>query len=131
VFFQWQHQKDELIKAFKARGITFEVIDGTVTSGKKRAEIEQHFQRGFYRCLLLQPQSTAHGLTLTRATTAIWASPTINYEHWKQGNHRHDRAGQTERTETIVLVAPGTKDVEVYENCMVKGVKAYKLLDNM
>lgn len=131
VFFQWQHQKDELIKEFNARGITFEVIDGSVTSGKKRSEIEQHFQRGFYRCLLLHPQSTAHGLTLTRATTAIWASPTINYEWWKQGNHRHDRAGQTERTETIVLVAPGTKDVQVYENCMLKGERAYKLLDNM
>ncbi len=129
VFFQWDHQKQELIKQLEERGLSYAIIDGTVTSAKKRNEIAQHFQRGFYRTLLLHPQSTAHGLTLTRATAAIWASPTINQEWWKQANHRHDRAGQTQRTETIVVIAQGTKDVEVYEKCMLKGERAYKLLE--
>ena len=35
----------------------------------------------------------------------IWASPTYNLEHWLQGNRRIYRAGQTQKTETIVVLA--------------------------
>jgi SNF2 family DNA or RNA helicase len=52
---------------------------------------------------------------LTRATTAIWASPTYNLEHFIQGNHRIYRAGQTRKTETILVTAKGTIEHRVYQ----------------
>jgi SNF2 family DNA or RNA helicase len=61
------------------------------------------------------PQSAGHGLTLTKATTIIWASPTYNAEHYQQFNRRIYRAGQTQRTEIIRIAAENTWEEEVYD----------------
>lgn len=125
VFFIWKHQKDMLIEELKKRKITYTLLDGSVTDRKKLANV-QHFQAGFYRVVLAHPQSAAHGLTLTKGTSTIWASPTYNLEHWIQGNKRIHRAGQKEKTETVNLIAEGTIEEHVYNVlCMKKG----KLID--
>lgn len=128
VFFNWRHQRDELIKEFKARGITFGLIDGSVPS-KQREQYVTDFQAGFYRVILAHPQSAAHGLTLTRGTSTIWCSPTHNLEHFIQGNRRIYRAGQKNKTETVVVVAKDTIEGAVYERCAAKGAKQDSVLD--
>lgn len=128
VFFNWTHQRDELVKEFEKREVTYTIIDGS-TSPNARHEAVDLFQKGFYRVLLAHPASAGHGLTLTRATTTIWASPTYNLEHFLQGNRRIYRAGQTQRTETIVVVAQGTIDENVVEKLTAKNHRQLKLLD--
>lgn len=130
VFFNWAHQRDLLITELEARKLPFAVIDGT-TSKTDRAQIVEYFQKGFYRVVLIHPQSGAHGLTMTRATTTIWASPTANLEHFIQGNHRAYRAGQTLRTETIVIVARGTQDEKVYLAAQGKKISTAALLNEL
>jgi SNF2 family DNA or RNA helicase len=127
VFFQWNHQRDQLIKEFDSRGITYVVIDGHSTD-KERHEAVKNFQSGFYRVVLAHPKSAAHGLTLTRGTATIWASPTYNLEHWLQGNRRIYRAGQKDKTETIVVVAPGTIEERVALRLQEKDTKQMDLL---
>ena len=127
VFFNWEHQRDLLSKEFDDRGITFAVIDGK-TSSKERTQIVEFYQAGFYRVVLLHPQSAAHGLTFTKATTTIWTSPTPNLEHFVQGNRRAYRAGQTLRTESIVIVAKNTIDVKVYGALQGKNMNMNALL---
>lgn len=127
VFFNWQHQKDHLIAEFKKKGLTYAVIDGS-TSDKQRKEAVDLFQQGFYRVLLAHPQSAAHGLTLTKGTATIWASPTYNLEHWLQGNRRIYRAGQTQKTETIVVLAPGTVEDKVFQKLSDKNVRQTNML---
>ena len=112
VFFIWKHQAKFLEELFKASGIPCCRIDGTT---KDKAKVVREFQKGYYQVCLAQPQSAAHGLTLTRATTAIWASPTYNLEHFIQGNHRIYRAGQKRKTETIMVTAKGTIENRVYQ----------------
>lgn len=128
VFFNWTHQRDQLIKEFEARGITYTVIDGEV-SAKDRKTAVDHFQAGFYRVLLAHPASAAHGLTLTRGTTTIWASPTYNLEHFIQGNRRTYRAGQKKRTETIVVLAANTIETNVFEKLNDKNTRQMNMLD--
>ncbi len=128
VFFNWTHQREELIKEFKKRGITYAVIDGN-TSDKARKEAVDLFQSGFYRVLLAHPQSAAHGLTLTKGTATIWASPTYNLEHFLQGNRRIYRAGQTQKTETIVVLAPGTVEDKVYAKLQEKDARQGNMLE--
>lgn len=128
VFFNWSHQREELIKEFKKRGITYAVIDGN-TSDKARKEAVDLFQSGFYRVLLAHPQSAAHGLTLTKGTATIWASPTYNLEHFLQGNRRIYRAGQTQKTETIVVLAPGTVEDKVYAKLLEKDARQGNMLE--
>lgn len=127
VFFNWQHQKDHLIAEFKKKGLTYAVIDGS-TSDKQRKEAVDLYQAGFYRVLLAHPQSAAHGLTLTKGTATIWASPTYNLEHWLQGNRRIYRAGQTQKTETIVVLAPGTVEDKVFQKLTDKNVRQTNML---
>lgn len=127
VFFLWRHQRDMLIEEFKRRGLTHTIIDGSVTR-RKRDEAVEMYQQGFYRVLLAHPQSAAHGLTLTRGTSTIWSSPTYNLEHWLQGNRRIYRAGQTQKTETINVIASDTIEERVYHVLTTKNVKVVDLL---
>ena len=128
VFFHWRHQRDLLMEEFTKRGITFAVIDGSVKE-QDRMEAVKDYQNGFYRVMLAHPASAAHGLTLTRGTTTIWASPTYNLEHWLQGNRRTYRAGQTQRTETISILAKGTIEELVYQRLADKNVKQINILE--
>lgn len=128
VFFLWKHQRDMLIKAAEAQGLTYCVIDGEATD-KERTDAVRNFQAGFYRVCFAHPQSAAHGLTLTKGTRTIWASPTYNLEHFLQGNKRIYRTGQTEKTETIVITAPGTLEEKVWMRLQEKSLKQGDLLE--
>jgi SNF2 family DNA or RNA helicase len=128
VMFYWKHQRDQLVKLAEARGLTFAVIDGTVSQGE-RERIVSDFQKGFYRTAFLHPKSAAHGLTLTRGVATIWPSATPNLEWYLQGLKRIHRIGQKEKTETIMLVAPDTIEEQVYEALMGKNIKLSTLLD--
>lgn len=128
VAFNWHHQKDELLKLAKKAGLTFAVIDGT-TPDKARIEAVSEFQAGRLNVIFAHPQSAGHGLTLTKGTTTIWASPTYNAEHYEQFNRRIYRAGQTQKTETILIAARNTIDEEVYKKLNGKLEKMTNLLE--
>ena len=130
VFFNWEHQRDELVREAERRGLSFAVYDGS-TNDRARVGIVKDYQAGQYRVLFAHPQSAGHGLTLTRGTATIWASPTYNLEHFLQGLKRIHRIGQTERTETIVVVAEGTIDEKVWQSLQDKKVKMADLLEGL
>jgi len=119
VAFNWKHERDALIELANKEGITYDVIDGTVPA-EKRKDIVARFQAGQIKVLFCHPQSASHGLTLTRASTVIWCSPTYNAEHYQQFNQRIYRAGQTQKTETILIQARGTWEPEVYKKLNTK-----------
>lgn len=114
VFFWWEHQREALKREADKEGIEYEVIDGTVND-RRRVEIIRAFQEGRYQTLFLQPESAAHGITLTRATASIWASPTYRPDIMRQGLARVYRAGQDKLTENIMICARGTVDERVYD----------------
>ena len=128
VFFYWKHQRDELIKLAKARGVRYAVYDGA-TSDKARAEITEHFQAGFYQVVFAHPKSAAHGLTWTKARTTIWPSATPNLEWYLQGLKRIHRIGQKDKTETIMVIASNTIEERVAESLAAKDAKQLTLLE--
>lgn len=128
VFFQWRHQRVELMKALEKRKTKVGFIDGSV-SQKRRHTLVQNFQAGKLRALLLQPQSGSQGLTLTKGTSVIWASPTYDPKFFRQGLHRIRRAGQTQRTECVTIVAPGSCEANVYAKMRKKDARMMTLLD--
>jgi len=130
VFFNWTHQRDELIKEAKKRGISFAVFDGT-TSARDRTTLVKDYQAGKYRVLFAHPQSAGHGLTLTKGVATIWASPTYNLEHFLQGLKRVHRIGQTQKTETIMIIAENTIDEVVWQALQDKKVKLVELLEGL
>ena len=82
--------RDFLLK----NGTTCEVIDGSVSVGK-RSDVVQRFQsQPDPKVLVIQPQAASHGLTLTAADTIIWYAPCTSVETYLQANARIDRPGQ-------------------------------------
>ena len=60
VAFNWSHQKEALCQLADKMGITYGVIDGSV-SAKKRAEVVTEFQAGNLQVVFCHPQSAGHG----------------------------------------------------------------------
>lgn len=114
VFFNWSHQKHQLAAEADKRGVTYEIIDGTVPN-TRRAEIVEAYQAGFFQTLFLHPKTGAHGLTLTKGTATIWASPIYEPDYLKQGKHRIYRGGQSMPTETILIEAEDTVEARVFD----------------
>lgn len=130
VFMYWHHQKHELVKSLKKKDLPFAIIDGSVSLGNREKAVED-FQAGKLRAMLLQPQSAAHGLTLTKATATIWPGPPPqhNLEHFLQGNRRMLRRGLDHETETLTVVAEGTGEQRVYDRIGIKQTRQQTLLD--
>lgn len=128
VFFAWKHQKECLIAEAKKRKLNYTLIDGTVNDKARQLAVKD-FQAGLHRILFAHPQSAGHGLTLTRGTATIWASPTPNLEHYLQGLKRIHRIGQTEKTETIMVLAPNTIEEKVYDSLVAKDARMSTLLE--
>lgn len=128
VGFQWRHQRDGLVEALERHGIdNFAILDGE--HNRNTTQLVDDFQAGKYRCLLAHPQAAGHGLTLTAAKTTIWASPTWNAELFEQLNRRIYRAGQTERTETIMIAAQDTVEEKVIAKLLGKTETQNSALD--
>jgi SNF2 family DNA or RNA helicase len=127
VAFNWKHERNALTHLADKKGFSYEVIDGE-TPAHKRVDIVDRFQAGQIKVLFAHPQSASHGLTLTKATTCIWCSPTYNAEHFQQFNRRIYRAGQSSKTETILIAARDTWEEKVYEKLNGKLGKMENLL---
>lgn len=113
VAFNYRHERQALCARAEKRGITYGVIDGSATP-RQREKVVSDFQDGKIKAIFAHPQSAGHGLTLTKGTSTIWASPTYNAEHFQQFNARIYRKGQTRKTETICICASNTKEEDVY-----------------
>ena len=128
VIFLWKHQRDAMIAEAIKRGVKYAVLDGE-TNDKARDDIVTAFQAGVYQVIFGHPKTVAHGYTMTRGTTTIWASPTYDLEWFKQGSKRMHRIGQTKKTETIIVMAKDTIDEKAYELMAGKNARMTNLLD--
>ena len=128
VAFNWTHQRDALIELAKKSGYTYAVIDGSISIADRNQAVSD-FQSGLTKVLFAHPASASHGLTLTKGTTTIWASPTYDAEKYQQFNRRIYRAGQTQKTETILVAGASTIDVKAYQKLEAKVTKMSNLLE--
>lgn len=96
-----------------ADGHTVEVINGTVSAGK-RSDIFRAFQGSINpRIIVADPRTMAHGLTLTAASTIMWYGPTDQPEIYTQANGRINRPGQT-KSMLVVRLASTSIEREIY-----------------
>lgn len=105
IFCNFRHSIDMVQNFLNQHGITNDTIHGGV-SAKRRAEIFNAFQTTpTPHVLVIQPQSAAHGVTLTAANTIIWFGPVTSAEIWLQANARVHRAGQRNPCLVVKLVS--------------------------
>ena len=118
VFAPFKHVIDLLVDKLRTDKVTCDVIRGDVPASR-RTEIFKRFQeQDDPRVLVIQPQSAAHGVTLTAANTVVWWGPTSSLETYAQANARVHRSGQKHHCTVIQLQGSGVEK------------QVYRLLDN-
>lgn len=100
VFAAFRAAVEGITNFFKSKKVNAEYIHGDV-SQNRRAALINDFQNGSLNVLIIQPQSTSHGVTLTAADTIVWQSLVPSGEVYNQANGRITRIGQT-RKQTII-----------------------------
>lgn len=114
VFVPFRHTINILADKLRKDGIPTEVISGSVPAGA-RTDIFKRFQtQRDPRVLVIQPQSAAHGVTLTAANTVVWWGPTSSLETYAQANARVHRSGQKHHC-TVVQLAGSPVEKRVYK----------------
>lgn len=118
----------ELLGAVLGKRYEVGIIHGDV-SHAERTRIFTEFQKtDRIRVLVAHPATMAHGLTLTKANTIIWASPTTSLELYEQANARITRSGQGQNT-FIVHIAGTKVEQHVYNRLRKKAALQGALLD--
>jgi SNF2 family DNA or RNA helicase len=113
VFVPFRHTIDILTDKLRKDGITVDVIKGDVPVSK-RTDIFKRFQtQSDPKVLVIQPQSAAHGVTLTAADTVVWWGPTSSLETYAQANARVHRSGQKHPC-TVVQLQGSAIEKRVY-----------------
>jgi SNF2 family DNA or RNA helicase len=114
VFVPFRHAITILADRLKSEKISAEVVNGEV-SAQKRADIFHAFQTtDDPRVLVIQPQSAAHGITLTAADTIVWFGPIASVETWLQANERINRPPQKNKM-TIIKICGSPIEKRVYK----------------
>jgi len=80
-----------------------EVVDGSVSASKRNRIFKDFQETAQPRVILAHPGTMAHGLTLTAATTIVWAAPVTSTETFLQANARISRPGQTKTAHIVML----------------------------
>jgi len=114
VFVPFKHVISILAGKLQADGITAKIISGDVPVNK-RTDIFTRFQTTQDpRVLIIQPQSAAHGVTLTAADTVVWWGPVPSLETYAQANARVHRSGQRHPT-TVVQLQGSSVERHIYQ----------------
>lgn len=99
VFTGFRAAVEGVTKFFKDKKVNAEFIHGSVGQNT-RASLINDFQNGDLNVLVIQPQSSAHGITLTAADTVVWHGLVPSGEVYRQANGRITRIGQR-RKQTV------------------------------
>jgi SNF2 family DNA or RNA helicase len=104
IFALFRSSIDTINTHMAKQGIKSEIIQGDVPPSK-RADIIRRFQNEpDLRVLVMQPQATAHGITLTAADTVVFYGPLMSVEQYIQCIARADRKGQNSDKVTVIHI---------------------------
>jgi len=104
-----------IVEFLRKHGIDVEEIHGGVTA-THRGDIINRFQNSpSPRVLVLQPQATAHGITLTAADTVVFFGPLMSVEQYVQAISRADRKGQDSSKVTVIQLQSSPIEKKMFE----------------
>jgi SNF2 family DNA or RNA helicase len=104
VFVPYRNSIELLHAKLTKDGVACAVISGGVAASDRSTIFHEFQTTPNPRVLIIQPQSAAHGVTLTAADTVVWWGPTASLEIYDQANARVHRKGQTHKCTVVQLV---------------------------
>lgn len=128
VFVPFIHTIDVVARFLNDNHITTEVIKGSVSATARTQIIKRFQEQTDPRVLIIQPQSAAHGITLTAADTVVFWSPVMSVETYLQCIARIDRVGQ-KNSMTVVHLQGSDVERRMYTMLQGKVDTHQKLVD--
>ena len=115
----------EIIAGVLKRKYSVGKIHGDVPKAERDLIFQQFQKESAPRILVAHGATMSHGLTLTAASTIIWATPTMSHETYQQANARITRSGQKMKT----LIAATKAEEAVFSRLKKKGNMQDAILD--
>ena len=115
IFALFRSAIDTISTFLKKNGIDTEEIHGGITATKRADIIRRFQQQAAPRVLVMQPQASAHGITLTAADTVIFYGPLMSVEMYLQCIARADRKGQNSDKVTVVHIQSSPIEVRMFK----------------
>jgi SNF2 family DNA or RNA helicase len=120
IFAMFRSSIDTIVTYLAKHGYGVGQIHGDV-SASKRGQIINDFQTtDNIRVLVMQPQATAHGITLTAADTVVFFGPLMSVEQYVQCIARADRKGQDSDKVTVVHIESSPIEKKLFKAMSTK-----------
>lgn len=127
IFINFVESAKYIQKELKKRRIPCNIINRT-TSQKKREEYRERFQTEKRKSvLIMHPETTRFGTTVSMASLTVWWVPPSHGEYWLQGNERARGPGTCKTL--VAMFYSGPLERERYERVRNKGVRNNKTVD--
>jgi len=104
VFALFRSTIDSIFNHLTKRGVAAECIHGDIPPSKRADTIRRFQNDKDPRVLVMQPQASAHGITLTAADTVVFYGPLMSVEQYVQCIARADRKGQNSDKVTVIHI---------------------------
>lgn len=104
IFALFRSTIDAITEHLERIGYDVAQIHGGVGATKRTQIIKQFQNEQRPRVLVMQPQASAHGITLTAADTVVFYGPLMSVEQYIQCIARADRKGQDSDKVTVVHI---------------------------
>lgn len=104
IFAMFRSSIDAILTFLTKHNISVGVIHGGVPANKRGDIINMFQNTPLPQVMLMQPQATAHGITLTAADTVVFFGPLMSVELYTQCIARADRKGQTSDKVTVIHI---------------------------
>jgi superfamily II DNA or RNA helicase len=130
IFAMFRSSIDTISTYLTKQGVPNAQIHGDVNA-TRRGQIINDFQNtNNIRVLVMQPQATAHGITLTAANTVVFYGPLMSVEMYLQCIARADRKGQNADKVTVIHIQSSPIEVRMFK-AMASKVTDHALLVGM
>jgi len=120
IFAMFRSSMDTIADFLNKKGINTVQIHGDVSPGKRGVIINDFQTSENVRVLVMQPQATAHGITLTAADTVVFYGPLMSVELYLQCIARADRKGQTSDKVRVIHIQSSPVEQKMFKAVTTK-----------
>ena len=120
IFALFRSSIDTITTYLTKAGYAVAQIHGDVTASKRGQIINDFQTTDNIRVLVMQPQATAHGITLTAADTVVFFGPLMSVEQYIQCIARADRKGQDSDKVTVVHIQSSAIEKKLFSAMSTK-----------
>lgn len=113
VFVPFRHAIEVVAERLRKEGFSVGIINGGVPLNARTKLFKDFQESPDPHVLVIQPQSAAHGVTLTAANTIIWYGPVASVETWLQANERINRPSQVNKM-TVIKISGSPVEKRLY-----------------